>query len=418
MAKAYTLGIDYGTNSVRAPGRRLRRRPGGGHVRLRLPLGRPGHPAGPEGPPPRPAEPGRLHRRPAGLGATGPWPRPRSEPGFARARRRRHRRRHDRLDAHPGGRQRPAARPRTEVEGQPRRPGLAVEGPHGGRRGGGDHREARPSTRRSTSRRSAARTRPSGSGRRSGTACKVAPDVFAAAYSWVELADYVPARPGRRRRPRERSCAASAPPATRRCTPRPGAACPRRTSWRASTRGWPSCATASSRRPAPPIGPPALSRADWATKLGLPRGHPDRHGRLRRPLRRGRRRRPHRHAGQDHRHHHLRLASAAGEQKLPDVPGICGIVPGSIMPGYYGIEAGQSAVGDILNWWVDGRLRGRRAAPRARSRPRPRGSARASPACWRSTGTTATARSWSTRCSPACWSARRCTPPAPRSTAR
>jgi L-ribulokinase len=35
------------------------------------------------------------------------------------------------------------------------------------------------------------------------------------------------------------------------------------------------------------------------------------------------------------------------------IPGICGIVNGSIMPGYYGIEAGQSAVGDILNWWVN-----------------------------------------------------------------
>jgi L-ribulokinase len=39
-------------------------------------------------------------------------------------------------------------------------------------------------------------------------------------------------------------------------------------------------------------------------------------------------------------------------QELPDIPGVCGIVPESIMPGTYGIEAGQSAVGDIFNWFV------------------------------------------------------------------
>jgi L-ribulokinase len=38
---------------------------------------------------------------------------------------------------------------------------------------------------------------------------------------------------------------------------------------------------------------------------------------------------------------------------IQNVPGICGIVNGSIMPGYYGIEAGQSAVGDLLRWWVE-----------------------------------------------------------------
>ena len=40
-------------------------------------------------------------------------------------------------------------------------------------------------------------------------------------------------------------------------------------------------------------------------------------------------------------------------QALPDIPGLCGIVPESILPGMYGLEAGQSAVGDIFNWFVN-----------------------------------------------------------------
>jgi len=68
-------------------------------------------------------------------------------------------------------------------------------------------------------------------------------------------------------------------------------------------------------------------------------------------------------------------AVVSSRRKVPDIPGICGIVPGAILPGYYGIEAGQSAVGDIFNWWVgticggDDALHARLTAEAARLRP-------------------------------------------------
>jgi L-ribulokinase len=44
----------------------------------------------------------------------------------------------------------------------------------------------------------------------------------------------------------------------------------------------------------------------------------------------------------------------SAEKEIADIPGICGIVNGAILPGFYGIEAGQSAVGDLFKWWVEG----------------------------------------------------------------
>jgi L-ribulokinase len=47
-------------------------------------------------------------------------------------------------------------------------------------------------------------------------------------------------------------------------------------------------------------------------------------------------------------------AVVSATREVADIPGICGIVKGAILPGFYGVEAGQSAVGDIFKWFVEG----------------------------------------------------------------
>ncbi|SDQ16333.1 ribulokinase [Quadrisphaera sp. DSM 44207] len=39
--------------------------------------------------------------------------------------------------------------------------------------------------------------------------------------------------------------------------------------------------------------------------------------------------------------------------RLGEVPGMCGVVDGGIVPGLWGYEAGQSGVGDVFGWFVD-----------------------------------------------------------------
>jgi len=179
---------------------------------------------------------------------------------------------------------------------------------------------------------------------------KVAPKVMGAATSWIEYADWIPAvLTGTEARPMRGICAAG-----------------HKAMYHGSWGGYP--AEDFLGRLDPALGP--LRRglgmvkavtvdqavggltAEWAQRLGLPAGIPvaagafDAHlGAVGSGIAPG------------------TLVKILGTStcdmmiaplvpELPDIPGICGIVPGSIVPGCYGLEAGQSAVGDIFNWWV------------------------------------------------------------------
>ena len=182
---------------------------------------------------------------------------------------------------------------------------------------------------------------------------KVAPEVFDAAASWVELADFVPAVLAGAASPREIVrciCAAGhkamysdawggLPPESFLARLDPKLAALR---GRLYDKAWP---------PGRPAG--HLAQA-WAAAFDVPAGIPIAMG------------------GFDA--HYGAVGSgittgtlvkiigtstcdcavAPARDRIRDIPGICGIVNGSIMPEFFGIEAGQSAVGDLLKWWVEG----------------------------------------------------------------
>jgi L-ribulokinase len=181
----------------------------------------------------------------------------------------------------------------------------------------------------------------------------VAPDVFDAAASWVELADFVPAVLSGVTRPDQ----------ALRCICAAGHKAMYSESWGGLpsktflARLDPRLAELRDRlyeRAYPPDRPAGTLSAEWAEALGLPAGVTiamggfDAHyGAVGAGIRTGT---------------FVKIigtstcdcAIAPANDAIDDIPGICGIVNGSIMPGYYGIEAGQSAVGDILRWWVEG----------------------------------------------------------------
>ncbi|MCL4812220.1 MAG: ribulokinase [Vicinamibacteraceae bacterium] len=181
---------------------------------------------------------------------------------------------------------------------------------------------------------------------------KVAPEVFDAAASWVELADFVPAVLAGVDDPRQirRGICPAGHKAlySRAWGGLPDAAFLARLDPRLAAlrdrlydEAWPAD------RPAGHLS------AEWATTFGLREGLPiamgafDAHyGAVGASVRTGTLVKIIGTSTCD-------CAIAPATEPVGNVPGICGIVDGSIMPGYFGIEAGQSAVGDLLKWWVE-----------------------------------------------------------------
>jgi len=185
----------------------------------------------------------------------------------------------------------------------------------------------------------------------------VAPEVFAAAYSWVEIADWIPSV----------LAGVTDPRAIKRGVCAAGHKAMYAPDWG----GLPDAEFLAALDPglAPlrdrlyekafdATEPAGALCSEWAARLGLPEGIPiaigefDVHyGAIGAGITEGALVKVIGTSTCD-------VAVVSADKRVADIPGICGIVEGAILPGYFGIEAGQSAVGDIFRWWVEDVLEG------------------------------------------------------------
>ena len=181
---------------------------------------------------------------------------------------------------------------------------------------------------------------------------KVAPEVFEAAATWVELADYIPAvLTGVRSSNKIERCICAA--GHKAMYSRAWAGLPSKEFLRLLDPRLAELRDRLFEEAHPPDRPAGFLSSEWAEVLGLREGIPvamggfDAHyGAVGAGVTRGTLVKIIGTSTCD-------IAIAPDTEEIEDVPGICGIVKGSVMPSYYGIEAGQSAVGDILRWWVE-----------------------------------------------------------------
>lgn len=166
--------------------------------------------------------------------------------------------------------------------------------------------------------------------------------VFDAAYSWVELQDFIPALlTGNLANPKRGMCAAG-----------------HKGMYHSSWGGWPDESFLNALHPAlariratlAEPSTPDNKAGDLVCEVGLPLGIPvaggliDAHaGGVGSGVKPG------------------TLVKIMGtstcdilvaDESVADIQGVSGVVPGSVIPKYIGIEAGQAAVGDLFNWFA------------------------------------------------------------------